>query len=83
MSMLLLFQVARSQTNFSTIKEYKKVFKTYDYSDPDPIARPGAIYPYYRFDGYTNKPVNKEWKVVELENEFIPELRMALASYHG
>ncbi len=31
----------------------------------------GAIYPYYRFDGYTDKPIDKEWNVVELENEFI------------
>lgn len=57
--------------NPSTIKEYKKPFKTYGFSDPDPIARMGAVYPYYRFDGYTDKPVNKDWKVVELENDFI------------
>jgi len=31
----------------------------------------GPIYPYFRFDGYTDVPVNKEWKVVELENDFI------------
>jgi hypothetical protein len=55
----------------STLKEYVKTFKTYAFSDPDPIARPGSIYPYYRFDGYTDKPANKSWKVVELENEFI------------
>src|SRR5260221_14000388 len=55
----------------SIIKEYKKIFKTYDFDDPDPIARLGPIYPYYRFDGYTDTPINKEWKVVELENEFI------------
>ncbi len=57
--------------NVSTIKEYNRVFKTYDFSDPDPIAKADAIYPYYRFDGYTNIPLEKEWKVVELENEFI------------
>jgi predicted Zn-dependent protease len=53
------------------IKEYKKVFKTYPFSDPDPRPEVGRIYPYYRYDGYTNKPVNKEWKVVELENDYI------------
>lgn len=53
------------------INEYQKVFKTYPFSDPDPIPEVGKIYPYYRFDGYTNKPVNKEWKVVELENDYI------------
>lgn len=62
--------VAYSQ-NPSTLKEYKKVFKTYGFSEPDPIAKVGPIYPYFRFDGYTDVPVNKEWKVVELENDFI------------
>jgi Tfp pilus assembly protein PilF len=67
-----LYSHAQSQNHpLSIIKEYKKVFKTYDFGDPDPIARLGPIYPYYRFDGYTDNPVNKEWKVVELENEFI------------
>ncbi|MEO6723112.1 MAG: DUF5107 domain-containing protein, partial [Ferruginibacter sp.] len=55
----------------STIKEYKKVFKTYPFSDPDPVPEFGKIYPYYRFDGYTDKPIQKEWKVVELENDYI------------
>ena len=68
---LLLFYSARGQNKPATIKEYKKVFKTYDFSDPDPIVQVGEIYPYFRFDGYTDKPINKEWKVVELENEFI------------
>jgi tetratricopeptide (TPR) repeat protein len=62
--------IAYSQ-NTSTLKEYKKVFRTYGFSDPDPVAKVGAIYPYYRFDGYTDVPVDKEWKVVELENDFI------------
>jgi hypothetical protein len=59
------------------VREYKKVFTTYPFSDPDPVPRFGAmskagkIYPYYRYDGYTNKPIQKEWKVVELENDFI------------
>lgn len=55
----------------ATIKETKKVFTTYDFSDPDPIARVGKVYPYYRFDGYTDKPAQKEWKIVELENDYI------------
>lgn len=55
----------------STVREYKKIFTTYPFSDPDPIPEVGRIYPYYRFDGYTNSPVQKEWKVVELENNYI------------
>ncbi len=54
------------------IKEYNKTFTTYPFSDPDPVANPQAnIYPYFRYDGYTDKPVQKEWKVIELENEYI------------
>src|SRR6478752_9880919 len=65
-------QFAVAQNNAPTIKEYKKVFTTYPFSDPDPIPKPDSkIYPYYRFDGFTDKPVQKEWKVIELENDYI------------
>jgi hypothetical protein len=56
----------------TVVREYKKVFTTYPFSDPDPIPKPASkIYPYFRFDGFTDKPIRKEWKVVELENDFI------------
>src|SRR5688500_4678288 len=55
----------------STIKEYKKVFTTYPFSDPNPIPSFTKIYPYFRYDGFTNKAIQKEWKVVELENDYI------------
>jgi tetratricopeptide (TPR) repeat protein len=55
----------------ATIREYTKNFKTYPFSDPDPVPEAGRIYPYYRFDGYTNQPIQKDWKVVELENDYI------------
>jgi Tfp pilus assembly protein PilF len=68
---LLLFYSASAQDKTASLKEYKKTFKTYGFSDPDPIAKMETIYPYFRFDGYTNESVNKEWKVVELENDLI------------
>ena len=55
----------------ATVREYRKTFRTYPFSDPDPIARAGRIYPYFRFDGFTDRPVDKEWTVVELENDWI------------
>ena len=69
----LLFLPVRSfaQNSSATIKEYKKVFVTYPYSDPNPIPVAGKIYPYFRYDTYTDKPINKEWTVVELENDYI------------
>src|SRR5690349_2701866 len=55
----------------ATIREYTKVFTTYPFSDPNPIPAIGKIYPYFRYDGFTDKPVQKEWKVVELENDYL------------
>lgn len=61
----------QAQNNVS-VKEYKKIFTTYPFSDPDAIPKPDTkTYPYFRFDGFTDKPVQKEWKVVELENDYI------------
>ena len=44
---------------------------TYPFSDPDPVARPGRVYPYFRFDVFTTHPVIQNWKMVELENDYI------------
>lgn len=68
---LLFFYQSNGQNKPAAIKESKKVFTTYDFSDPNPIAEMGKFYPYYRFDGYTDTPVQKEWKIVELENDYI------------
>lgn len=68
---LLFTIIVQAQSTKATVREYKKVFKTYPYSDPNPIPTMGKIYPYFRYDGYTNKPIDKEWTVVELENEYI------------
>ena len=55
----------------ATITETQKSLYTYGFSDPNPVALIGHIYPYFRFDGYTDKGVMKNWKFVELENQFI------------
>lgn len=55
----------------STVKEYNKVFTTYPFSDPNPIPLLSPVYPYFRYDGFTDKPVQKSWKVIELENDYI------------
>ena len=62
---------AAGRAERATVREYKKVFRTYPFSDPDPVPNPGRIYPYFRFDGFTDRPVDKEWTVVELENRWI------------
>ena len=50
--------------------EYQKEFTSYPFSDPDPIPSFSKIYPYFRFDGFTETAVQKNWKVVEIENEY-------------
>ncbi|MFH6997082.1 DUF5107 domain-containing protein [Flavobacterium sp. FlaQc-57] len=72
LSILLFGSLFVNAQNQPTIKEYKKVFTTYPFADPDPIPKPDTkFYPYFRFDGFTDKPVQKEWKVIELENDYI------------
>jgi len=64
---LPLFTMAQHTT---AIKEYKKSYRTYPFSDPDPVAAQ-RIYPYFRYDGFTDKPQQQDWKIVELENDYI------------
>ncbi len=61
----------------ATITEGKEVIRTYPFSDPDaaPILARGAqgarLYPYFAFDGFTDKGEDREWTIVRLENPFI------------
>lgn len=57
--------------NASSIKEYGREYVTYSFSDPNPIPVFGKIYPYYRYDGFTESGEKKSWKIVELENDFL------------
>jgi len=68
--LLLLLQFSGYAQNVS-IREVMRPMKTYPFSDPDPVARPGRVYPYFRFNGFTNKPITQNWKMIELENDFI------------
>lgn len=73
---LFLFCRADAQNN-ATVKEYTKSFTTYPFSEPDPVPNPSSLfYPYFRFDGFALKSENREWKVVQLENDFIRLLVM-------
>ncbi|MCX7974236.1 MAG: DUF5107 domain-containing protein, partial [Candidatus Aminicenantes bacterium] len=49
----------------------KIILKTYPFSDPDPVARPGPIYPYFRFHGYSLKGEPKSWNMVLMENPYL------------
>jgi len=63
-----------SSNHPATIREYTQPFPTYAFSDPSPLPLLNAVYPYFRYDGFTNTPVTKQWKVVELQNDYITVL---------
>jgi tetratricopeptide (TPR) repeat protein len=52
-------------------REYNRVFTTYPYLDADPVPAMSKFYPYFRYDGFTDQPVQKTWKVVELSNDYL------------
>ena len=52
----------------ATVSEKQVSLVTYPFSDPDPIPNPGKFYPYSRFEGYSDKGTEKNWKMVEPEN---------------
>jgi hypothetical protein len=68
---LMLGLVQASTAQKAVVRETTQTLKTYPFSDPDPVPKPGRIYPYFRYDGYTDKPIMKEWKFIELENDYI------------
>jgi tetratricopeptide (TPR) repeat protein len=66
----MLLPLSARQT--AKVTETMQSLKTYPFSDPDPVANPNnRFYPYFRFDGFAAKGVDKQWKVVELENDYI------------
>ena len=58
----------------ATVKEENVTFKTYPFSDPDPMPLIGPIYPYFRFHGYSLEGRPQDWKMVHLENPFVKVL---------
>jgi tetratricopeptide (TPR) repeat protein len=58
----------------ATVEEESVTFKTYPFSDPDPMPLIGPIYPYFRFHGYSLEGRPQSWKMVRLENPFVKVL---------
>ncbi len=69
--LFLIFCTILTHAQKASIKEEKISFKTYLYSDPDPVAKITRYYPYFRFDGFTNTAIDKEWNFVVLENDYL------------
>ncbi len=58
-------------SQIATIKQEYISMKTFMYSDPSPIPQIGRLYPYFRFDGYTNRAEDKKWNMIVMENDYI------------
>ncbi len=78
-SLLLIgFEIpSHAQHQNATVIQESRTIKTYPYSDPNPLPtiainnKVARFYPYYMFDGYTDKGEDQQWKIVELENPYI------------
>lgn len=55
----------------ASIYEEEREMTTYQYGDPDPVPEPGKIYPYFRFDSFALDPVQYNWNMVCMENDWI------------
>ena len=69
-AIVFLFE-ANSFAQKVLISEKKIPLKTYPFSDPNPVPEFGKIFPYFRFDGYTGNGATREWKMIEMENDYI------------
>lgn len=69
--LLLLSMSVNVKAQQAFIREELIEFKTYPFSDPDPIPEINRIYPYFYFHGYTNNAIQQKWKMVVLENDYI------------
>lgn len=69
--LMFLSFVVQATAQPAILQEKSHSLITYPYSDPDPVAAPKNIYPYFRFDGYTSEGHIQDWKMVEMENPYI------------
>ena len=67
----LLFIMDTTIAQYPTIRDTTVNMKTYGFGDPNPVADMNRIYPYFRFDTYSDSAEYRDWKMVILENEFI------------
>ncbi len=74
LTLFLLLSLVAIAEQRATVTEEKMVFKTYPFSDPDPVPNIGPIYPYFRFHGYSVAGRHQEWTMVRLENPYIKVL---------
>lgn len=70
-TLIIMYMGLHLNAQTAKISEELIEFKTYPFSDPNPVPEINRMYPYFYFHGYTNNAVQQKWKMVVLENEFI------------
>lgn len=75
-----LWTVRGTFAQTASVREGQETFRTYPFSDPDPVPRMSNIYPYFRFDGYSLTASDRRWKIVTMEN---PYLKLVVAPEMG
>ena len=59
---LMIMDSLYAQHERASVTEMVQNMKTYPFSDPDPVANPSdIIYPYFRFDGFSEKSIYNLW----------------------
>lgn len=66
---LLAFAGIAASAQSITVKD--TVMRTYNYSDPDPVAKIDRVYPYLRYQNFAFEAVEQSWKMVVLENDYL------------
>jgi len=75
-----IFMSSCTSDNVAKVAEKSEVILTYPFSDPDPVpiltrsslwGKGARLYPYYFIDKFSKEGIEKEWKVVYLENPYI------------
>lgn len=70
-SLVLLFLMSAIMASAQTVSVKDTVIRTYNFSDPDPVARTDRVYPYTRFNNFAFNAVDRTWKMVVLENDYL------------
>lgn len=54
-----------------TITVKDTLMTTYPFGDPDPVAKTGTIYPYWRYQKFSSQSELQSWTMVVLENPYV------------
>ncbi|GLR15856.1 DUF5107 domain-containing protein [Portibacter lacus] len=74
LTLILLHIPLASIAQNASISIENRSIETYAFDEPNPLpilAENPKIYPYFKFEGYSQEKTDREWDVVKMENDFI------------